>query len=103
MKIAIISLVRAVRPRFLPAIIVMLFLFTIAEPMAQAAGSPAPPQSAAQIWPTVSQAEVEARYPEEWKAQRRAEAAIAANAWGLTRPHVQATMPWLVRGSAVPA
>ena len=93
MKIAIISLVRAIRPRFLPAIIVILFLFTIAEVVAQAAGPPAPPKSAAQIWPTVSQAEVEARNPELWKAQHRAEAAIAANAWILKVPHVKGMMP----------
>jgi hypothetical protein len=69
---------------------------------AQAAGRPAPPKSAAQIWPTVSQAQSEAEYPEQWKAQRRAEAALAANAWILKVPHVKGMMPKFFLDKNVP-
>jgi hypothetical protein len=63
---------------------------------APAAGQSAPPKRKAQIWPTVTQAQSEAEYPEQWKAQRRAEAAIAANSWVLKVPHVKGMMPSLV-------
>jgi hypothetical protein len=39
------------------------------------------PRKPWEIWPTISPEQLEAEYPEELKAQRRAEAAIAANAW----------------------
>jgi hypothetical protein len=55
-----------------------------------------------QIWPTVSQAEVEARYPQGVKAWRRAEAAIAANAWVLKVPHVNGMMPCWIMDKKVP-
>ena len=64
-----------------------------AETVAQVAGQSAPSKSAVQIYPTVTQAESEAEYPELWKAQRRAEAAIAANAWVLKVTHVKGMMP----------
>jgi hypothetical protein len=73
-----------------------------AETIAQAAGQPAPRESAAQIWPTVSQAQSEAEYPEQWKAQRRAEAAIAANSWVLKVPHVKGMMPALILDKNLP-
>jgi hypothetical protein len=60
------------------------------------------PRKPAHIYPTVSQAEVEARYPEELKAQRRAEAAIAANAWVLKVPHVKGMMPKWIMDQNVP-
>src|SRR5258708_2341588 len=63
---------------------------------APAAGQPTPRKRAAQIWPTVTQAQSEAEYPEQRKAQRRAEAAIAANGWVLKVPHVKGMMPSLV-------
>src|SRR5258705_10755227 len=70
---------------------------------AQAVGQPAPPKRAAQIWPTVTQAEAEARYPELRKAQHKAEAAIAANAWVLKVPHVKGMMPWFILDKNAPA
>jgi len=73
-----------------------------AETIAQAAGQPAPPKSAAQIWPTVSQSQAEAEYPELWKAQHKAEAAIAANAWVLKVPHVKGMMPIFILDKNVP-
>jgi len=75
------------------AIALTLFIGQSATARAQTAGQPAPRKSAAQIWPTVTQAQSEAEYPEEWKAQHRAEAAIAANAWVLKVPHVKGMMP----------
>src|SRR6267143_3616267 len=68
------------------AIALTLFIGQGAHARAQTAGQPAPRKSAAQIWPTVTQAQSEAEYPEEWKAQHRAGAAIAANAWVLKVP-----------------
>jgi len=65
-------------------------------------GQPAPRKRAAQIWPTVTQAEAEARNPELWKAQHRAEAAIAANGWVLKVPHVKGMMPWLILDKNLP-
>jgi hypothetical protein len=73
-----------------------------ADTVAQDEGQPAPPKSAAQIWPTVSQAQSEAEYPEQWKAQRRAEAAIAANAWILKVSHVKGMMPKFFLDKNVP-
>ena len=61
------------------------------------------PRKPAHIYPTVSQAEVEARYPELWKAQHRAEAAIAANAWVLKVPHVKGMMPMFIQDKNAPA
>src|SRR5882762_9285527 len=69
---------------------------------APAAGQPAPRKRTAQIWPTVTQAQSEAEYPEQWKAQRRAEAAIAANAWVLKVPHVKGMMPKFFLDKNVP-
>jgi hypothetical protein len=54
------------------------------------------------VRPTVSQAEVEGRNPELWKAQHRAEAAIAANAWVLKVPHVKGIMPCWIMDKKVP-
>jgi hypothetical protein len=54
------------------------------------------PRKPWEMWPTVSQAEVEARYPELWAAQHRAEAAIAANAWVLKVLHVKGMMPMFI-------
>ena len=73
-----------------------------AETVARDGGQPAPHRSAAQIWPTVSQAQSEAEYPEQWKAQRLAEAAIAANAWVLKVPHVKGMMPKFFLDKNVP-
>lgn len=73
-----------------------------AETVAQGAGQPAPPKSAAKIWPTVSQAQAEAEYPELAKAQHKAEAAITANAWVLKVPHVKGMMPWFILDKNVP-
>jgi hypothetical protein len=72
------------------------------EAIAQASPTSSPPKNASQIWPTVSQAQSEAEYPEEWKAQRRAEAAIAANQWVLKVPHVKGMMPWWIIDKNVP-
>jgi hypothetical protein len=55
-----------------------------------------------QIWPTVSQEQMEAEYPEELKAQRRSEAAIAANVWVLKVPHVKGMMPKWIMDENVP-
>ena len=60
------------------------------------------PRKPWQIWPTVSQEQLEAEYPEELKAQRRAEAAIAANAWVLKVPHVKGMMPKWIMDQNVP-
>jgi hypothetical protein len=54
------------------------------------------------IYPTVSQEQLEAEYPEELKAQRRAEAAIAENAWVLKVPHVKGMMPMWIMDQTVP-
>ena len=61
------------------------------------------PRKPSNIYPTVSQAEVEARDPELWKAQHRAEAAIAANPWVLKVPHVKGMMPWFILDKNAPA
>ncbi len=63
------------------------------EAVAQASPTSTTQRSASQIWPTVSQAQAEAEYPELWKAQHRAEAAIAANQWVLRVPHVKGLNP----------
>jgi hypothetical protein len=60
---------------------------------AQASPTSTPSRKAAHVWPIVSQAQAEADYPQLWKAQRRAEAAIAANAWVLKVPHVKYMTP----------
>ncbi len=60
---------------------------------AQASPTSIPSKKAAHVWPTVSQAQAEADYPQLWKAQRRAEAAIVANAWVLKVPHVKYVTP----------
>jgi hypothetical protein len=60
---------------------------------AQASPTSTPSRKAAHVWPTVSQAQAEADYPQQWKAQQRAEAAIAANAWVLKVPHVKYMTP----------
>ncbi|MGC2492993.1 hypothetical protein [Candidatus Binatus sp.] len=60
---------------------------------AQASPTPTPPRKAADVWPTVSQAQAEGDYPQLWKAEHRAEAAIAANAWVVTVPHVKYMAP----------
>ena len=78
------------------AIALTMFIGHSADAIAQVTEQPAPPKGAAQSWRTVTQAESEAEYPEQWKAQRRAEAAIAANGWVLKVPHVKGMMPWLV-------
>ena len=78
------------------AIALTLFIGQSATARTQTAGQPAPHKSAAQIWPTVTQAQSEAEYPEEWKAQHRAEAAIARNTWVLKVPHVKGMMPCLI-------
>ena len=84
------------------AIALTMFIGQGARAIAQVAGQPAPPKRKAQIWPTVTQAQSEAEYPKEWKAQHRAEAAIAANAWVLKVPHVKGMMPALVRYENLP-
>jgi len=61
------------------------------------------PRKPSYIDPTVSEAQVEAEYPELSKAQHRAEAAIAANAWVLKVPHVKGMMPWFILDKNVPA
>src|ERR1700676_3018110 len=61
------------------------------------------PRKPSYIYPTVSQAEVEARDPELWKAQHRAEAAIAANVWILKVPHVKGMMPMFIQDENAPA
>ena len=60
---------------------------------AQASPTSIPSKKAAHVWPTVSQAQAEADYPQLWKAQQRAEAAIVANAWVLKVPHVKYMTP----------
>jgi hypothetical protein len=61
------------------------------------------PRKPSYIYPTVSQAQAEAEYPELWKAQHRAEAAIAANAWILKVPHVKGMNPKFILDKNVPA
>jgi hypothetical protein len=60
---------------------------------AQASPTSTPSRKAAHVRPTVSQAQAEADYAQLWKAQRRAKAAIAANAWVLKVPHVKYVKP----------
>jgi hypothetical protein len=69
---------------------------------AQASPTSTPHRSAAKIYPTVSQSEIEARYPELTKTKRRAEAAIAANQWVLKVPHVKGMMPMFIVDKNVP-
>jgi hypothetical protein len=78
------------------AIALTMFVSQGTDTIAQLAGQPAPPKRAAHIYPTVTQAEAEAQYPELRKAQHRAEAAIAANGWVLKVPHVKGMMPWFI-------
>jgi hypothetical protein len=65
---------------------------------AQASPTSTPSRKAAQIWPTVSQAQAgavdpDAVVPEAREAYRRSEAAIAANQWVLKVPHVTGMNP----------
>ena len=70
------------------------------------AATPSPnnePRRPSHIYPTLSEAQAEAEYAKLSKAQHKAEAAIAANAWVLKVPHVKGMMPWFILDKNVPA
>jgi len=83
------------KPRHAAALALVGWYLTVVPTTTNAQASPTstPSRKAAHVWPTVSQAQAEADYTQLWKAQYRAKAAIAANAWVLKVPHVKYVKP----------
>ena len=56
------------------------------------------PPAGRTVWMTLPSAE----YPELWKAQHKAEVAIAWNPWLFLVPHVKGMMPWFILDKNAP-